>query len=338
MRTDEFDYTLPEELIAQTPLPRGESRLLVLHRADGRIEHRAFGDLLAYLRPGDTLVVNDTRVTARRVMALRPSGQPAELLLVRPCGVLEWEALVRPGRRLRPGSRLSVPVGDGEAVEVIVVETTPEGGRILRFSNSFDAERVLHQGSTPLPPYIHAALPDEERYQTVYAGPGGSAAAPTAGLHFTQEMLDAIAQAGVEIARITLHIGVDTFRPVRSGTIEEHKMHGEWFSISPESAVQINATAGRVVAVGTTVVRALETAANDKGYVQAMHSETRLFITPGFHFRIVQALLTNFHLPRSTLLMLVSAFAGREKVLAAYRAAIAERYRFYSFGDAMLII
>lgn len=338
MRTDEFDYTLPEELIAQTPLPRGESRLLVLHRADGHTEHRAFRDLLTYLQPGDTLVLNDTRVTARRVMALRPSGQPAELLFVRPRGVLEWEALVRPGKKLRPGSRLSIPVEDGEAVEVTIIGTTPEGGRVLRFPDSSNLDRVLRHGSTPLPPYIRTPLRDEERYQTVYAGPGGSAAAPTAGLHFTEEMLAEIARAGVEIARITLHIGVDTFRPVRSGTIEEHKMHGEWFSISPENAAKINATSGRVVAVGTTVVRALETAARDTGCVGAMRGETRLFITPGFRFRVVQALLTNFHLPRTTLLMLVSAFAGREKVLAAYRAAIAERYRFYSFGDAMLLV
>lgn len=338
MRTDDFDYTLPEELIAQTPLPRGKSRLLVLHRADGRIEHRAFGELLTYLQPGDTLVLNDTRVTARRVMARRALGQPAELLFIRPHGALEWEALVRPGKSLRPGCRLSIPVEDGEAVEARVVETTPEGGRILRFLDASDADRVMRHGSIPLPPYIHAPLQDEERYQTVYAGPGGAAAAPTAGLHFTDEMLEEIGRAGVEIVRVTLHIGVDTFRPVRAGTIEEHKMHGEWFSISPESAARINATSGRVVAVGTTVVRALETAARATGCVEAMSGETRLFITPGFRFRVVQALLTNFHLPRSTLLMLVSAFAGREKVLAAYRVAIAERYRFYSFGDAMLII
>jgi len=338
MRTDEFDYVLPEELIAQTPLPRGKSRLLVLRRADGRPEHRRFADLLEYLLPGDTLVLNDSRVTARRLIARRESGQPAEALLLRPRGETEWEALIRPGKRLRTGACLRFALSGGAEVDAAIRETTAEGGRILRFADRQTRDRLATEGVAPLPPYIHTRLEDEERYQTVYAGPGGSAAAPTAGLHFTPEMLAQVESAGVQIARVTLHVGVDTFRPVRTEEVEAHVMHGEWFTISPQDAARINATPGRVVAVGTTVVRSLESAAVGPGCIAPTTAETRLFITPGFRFQIVQALLTNFHLPKSTLLMLVSAFAGREKVLAAYQAAIEERYRFYSFGDAMLIV
>lgn len=338
MRTGEFDYPLPEELIAQTPLPRGESRLLVLHRADGRIEHRRFADLPDYLRAGDTLVLNDSRVTARRLTAQRESGQPAEVLLLRPRGDTEWEALVRPGRRLRTGVSLRFTLSDGQEIPATVAEQTPEGGRVLRFTDRATRDRLAREGGAPLPPYIRAPLEDEERYQTIYAGPGGSAAAPTAGLHFTPETLARAEALGVSLARVTLHVGIDTFRPVRTATIETHRMHGEWFTLTPQDAARINATTGRVIAVGTTSVRALESAAIGPGCVAPTTAETRLFITPGFRFQVVQALLTNFHLPRSTLLMLVSAFAGREAVLAAYRAAIDHRYRFYSFGDAMLIL
>jgi S-adenosylmethionine:tRNA ribosyltransferase-isomerase len=337
MRTEDSDYILPPDLIAQTPVERGESRLLVLHREDGRIDFRQFGDLLEYLRPDDTLVVNDTRVTARRLVAEREGGQPAEVLLLRPVGETDWHALVRPGKRLRPGASVTLRLG-AEDVKATILEATPEGGRVLRLPNEEIRDQLAREGTAPLPPYIHAALADEDRYQTVYAGPGGSAAAPTAGLHFTEEMLAKAEARGIRIARATLHVGVDTFRPVKVETLEEHVMHGEWYTIPPETAQAINSSKGRVVAVGTTVVRALESAATGLGTIEAVTAQTRLFITPGFRFQVVQVLLTNFHLPKSTLLMLVSAFAGREPVLAAYRAAVEARFRFFSFGDAMLIV
>jgi S-adenosylmethionine:tRNA ribosyltransferase-isomerase len=338
MRTADFDYHLPPELIAQTPLPRGESRLLVLNRASGQIEFRRFGDLSEYLQAGDVLVINDSRVIARRLKAVREGGQPAEVLLLRPRGETDWEALVRPGKRLRPGARLRLLLRAEEMAAACVVETTAEGGRILRFADTASRDRLMQEGTVPLPPYIHATLEDEERYQTIYAEPGGSAAAPTAGLHFTPELLAKVEAQGVSIARVTLHVGVDTFRPVRAETAEEHVMHGEWFTLSEGNAARINAARGRIIGVGTTVVRALESAASGLQCVRPATGETRLFITPGYQFQVVQALLTNFHLPKSTLLMLVSAFAGRERVLDAYRAAIAERFRFYSFGDAMFIL
>ncbi len=337
MRTDEFDYALPPELIAQTPVPRGESRLLVLHKGSGAIEHRTFRDLLEYIGPSDTLVLNDTRVTARRLWARRESGQPAEVLLMRPTGEDGWEALVRPGKRVRVGGRLTLETGGGP-VEAEIAGATAYGGRILRFQDAETRDRLAEMGTAPLPPYIHEALQDEERYQTIYAAHGGSAAAPTAGLHFDAETLEAVERAGARIAKVTLHVGVDTFRPVKSDTVEAHEMHGESYTIPPETAEAVQSRTGRVIAVGTTVVRALESAATEDGTVRQASAETRLFITPGYRFRVVDGLLTNFHLPRSTLLMLVSAFAGREHVLTAYRAAVEERYQFYSFGDAMLIV
>ena len=361
MRTDLFDYTLPPELIAQTPLPRGQSRLLVLHKADGRIEHRLFPDLLEYLRAGDTLVLNDTRVIARRVQGVLPTGAVAEVFLLRPRGERQWDALVRPGRSLKPGRQVTLQGPDTEQKAVAqVVETTPDGGRVLEFDSAASRDLVGNWGVSPLPPYIHTALPSdqEERYQTVYARHDGSAAAPTAGLHFTPEMLAQAQARGVALVSLTLHVGIDTFRPVRVEDTAEHEMHGETISISPEVADRINHTSGRVIAVGTTSARALESGARDHappadgdsdaaddeeptpdaGRLAPFVGETRLFITPGYQFRALDALITNFHLPRSTLLMLISALAGRENILRAYEEAVAQRYRFYSFGDAMLII
>jgi S-adenosylmethionine:tRNA ribosyltransferase-isomerase len=347
MRTDLFDYDLPPERIAQTPVPRGESRLLVLSREDGCSVHRRFPDLLDYLRPGDTLVLNDTRVSARRLQAERENGKPAEVLLLRPVGARGWEALVRPGRSLRPGKTVTLigPPSDSPRLAAQVLATTPEGGRILEFADTPTRDRLATWGVTPLPPYIHTPLPadQENRYQTVYAAQEGSAAAPTAGLHFTPELLAGAEAKGVRLARITLHVGVGTFRPVRTEEIEAHVMHGETAWLSEEAAQVINTTPGRVVAVGTTSMRTLETSAQraEKQGVSGVIpfvGETRLFITPGYRFRVVDALITNFHLPRSTLLMLVSAFAGRENVLRAYREAIRADYRFFSFGDAMLIL
>jgi S-adenosylmethionine:tRNA ribosyltransferase-isomerase len=338
LRTDDFDYHLPEELIAQTPLPRGESRLLVLHRRDNRVQLRRFPDILEYLHPGDTLVLNNTRVTARRVYGRRDNGRPVEALLMRPFGEREWEALLKPARPLCVGSRITLLTSDQTPIIAEVTAATPEGGRRLLFADQATRDRLALEGEAPLPPYIHQRLQDEERYQTVYSGPGGSAAAPTAGLHFTSEMLEEIERRGVGIAKLTLHVGIDTFRPVREENPQEHAMHGEWYTISPETAEQINATKGRVIAVGTTTARALESAAVAPRRVEPTTAVTRLFILPGYSFQIVEALLTNFHLPKSTLLMMVSALATREQILDAYRQAVAARFRFYSFGDAMLIV
>jgi S-adenosylmethionine:tRNA ribosyltransferase-isomerase len=351
MRTDLFDYDLPPERIAQTPLPRGDSRLLVLHLADGRIEHRRFADLPEYLRANDTLVLNDTRVSARRLEAVREGGQPAEILLLHRTGERGWEALVRPGRALRPGKTLIL--SDPQTSQQVVAQvtaSTPEGGRILEFTDTATRDRLIHWGVTPLPPYIHTPLPShqEERYQTVYAAQEGSAAAPTAGLHFTPEMLAQLQASQVEIAYVTLHVGVGTFRPVRTEEVEAHEMHGEILRLPAETAQQVNRSTGRIIAVGTTSVRALETAAQKAEQeapqgasaprVIPFAGETRLFLTPGCRFRVVEGLITNFHLPRSTLLMLVCAFAGYEATMRAYQAAIEGQYRFFSFGDAMLIV
>ncbi len=337
-RTDDFDYHLPDELIAQTPLPRGQSRLLVLHRRENRVELRQFPDILEYLHPGDTLIVNNTRVTARRIFGFRENGKPIEALLLRPIGEREWEALLKPSRPLRIGSQFTLLTANQTPVITEVTATTPEGGRRLRFVDQATRDRLSQEGEAPLPPYIHQRLQDEERYQTVYSGPGGSAAAPTAGLHFTTEMLEAIEQRGIGIARLTLHVGVDTFRPVREEKPEEHEMHGEWYSISPAAAERINTTRGRIVVVGTTTARALESAAISPRRVKPTAGVTRLFILPGYSFQVVEALLTNFHLPKSTLMMMVSALATREQILDAYRQAVEARFRFYSFGDAMLMI
>lgn len=350
MRTDLFDYSLPPELIAQTPRPRGDSRLLVLHRQNGTIEHRQFSDLIEYLRPGDRLVLNDTRVTARRLRARREQGEPAEVFLLRPANQTQWEALVRPGKSLRPGKTLWLAHPYNGASEMVcqVVGETPEGGRLLQFENTSARDSLASAGETPLPPYISTPLPseNEERYQTIYATHGGSAAAPTAGLHFTADLLKSIEQIGCALTHITLHVGVGTFRPVRSEILEAHEMHSEKAFISSQAAAEINGTEGRVIAVGTTAVRTLESAASnlpspeyeESTKVRPFDGETRLFITPGYRFQVVDALITNFHQPRSTLLMLVSALAGVELIRYAYAEAIRERYRFFSFGDAMFIV
>ncbi|HLJ55622.1 MAG TPA: tRNA preQ1(34) S-adenosylmethionine ribosyltransferase-isomerase QueA [Chthonomonadaceae bacterium] len=347
MRTDEFDYDLPPELIAQTPLPRGESRLLVLHRFTGEIEHRLFGDLPDYLAPRDVLVLNDTRVSARRLRAIRGNGAEAEVLLVRPFGERAWQAIVRPGRAFRPGAAVTLAGPEGGPVRADVTAVTEDGGRILEFPTAELRDRAATWGQAPLPPYIHVPLPpeQEERYQTVYARQAGSAAAPTAGLHFTPELLEKLEAAGTIIARVTLHVAVATFRPVRAETVEAHEMHAETIEVPQEAADVVNGCRGRIVAVGTTSVRTLETAAAaaassgpTAGRVAPTTGETRLFIVPGYKFRAVDAIITNFHLPRSSLLMLVSAFAGVESTRTAYRSAIENRYRFFSFGDAMLIV
>ena len=350
MRTDQFNYELPPELIAQTPAPRGESRLLVVHRADGRLEHRRFDALPEYLSAADTLVMNDTRVTARRLLALREGGQEAEVLLLRPTGTQSWETLVRPGKSLRPGRSLTLFQGDAAtpSVQAAVTGTTPDGGRILELRSPEERDALAAWGAAPLPPYIHAPLPteQEERYQTVYGQFGGSAAAPTAGLHFTRDLLHRLAEQGVGRATVTLHVGVGTFRPVRTEHVEEHEMHAEWVRLDPAAAAAVNATRGRVVTVGTTSTRTLESAAagrnpeerRDGLRVVPFVGETRLFITPGYTYEATDALITNFHLPCSTLLMLVCAFAGVETTLHAYREAVRLGYRFFSFGDAMLIL
>ncbi|NLZ44648.1 MAG: tRNA preQ1(34) S-adenosylmethionine ribosyltransferase-isomerase QueA [Clostridia bacterium] len=348
MLLKDFDYVLPEELIAQYPLDRRDrSRLLVLERAANRLHHVGFTDLPAWLNPNDLLVFNDTRVIPARLWAKRlPGGGRTEVLLLHPKGENEWEALVRPGRKVRPGQRLVF--GGEKELAAEVVARTPAGGRVLRFNRHGDELRACFEelGEVPLPPYIKEPGRAErvrmrERYQTVYARYEGSAAAPTAGLHFTPELLAAVRERGVRTVFLTLHIGLDTFRPVKTEQIEEHKMHSEEFRISPEVAEAVaaaKAAGGRVIAVGTTATRALESAARENGEVVPGTGRTELFIYPGYRFKVVDALLTNFHLPRSTLLMLVCAFAGRERVLAAYEEAVRRRYRFFSFGDAMLIV
>ncbi len=341
MNVTDFDYELPEELIAQTPVePRDAARLLVVHRDSGRLEHRVFRDLPQYLVPGDVLVLNDTRVMPARLFGTKePTGGRVEVLLLRRASADTWEALVRPGRRLAPGVR--IVFGRGE-LTAEVVDRTESGGRLLKFSPADNLdERLAALGQVPLPPYIRAPLQDPERYQTVYARDAGSAAAPTAGLHFTPVLLDRIRAQGVAIEYVTLHVGLGTFRPVQAERIQEHRMHAEYFSIPPATAAAVNAAARegrRVVAVGTTVARTLEAAAVAEDEVRAGDGWTDLFIYPGYRWKVVDVLITNFHLPRSTLLMLVSAFLGRERTLAAYQEAVRERYRFFSFGDAMLIL
>lgn len=338
-----FDYDLPPELIAQEPSPgRAEARMMVLDRATGAVTHERFRDLPRRLRPGDCLVLNDTRVMPARLIGRRPGGGQAEALLLREIEAGLWEALVRPGARLRPGARITF--GQGELVAT-VVGSAPGGLRTLRLEHEGDLHRLLDRlGQTPLPPYIKRPRPradDRERYQTIYARRPGAAAAPTAGLHFDHAALDDVRRAGAALAFITLHVGLGTFQPVTAQSVEAHRMHAEWHEIGAEAAHAINAAradGGRVLAVGTTCVRALETRADDDGAVAPGSGMTDLFIRPGYRFRVVDALLTNFHLPRSTLLMMVAAFAGRDEVLAAYREAVAARYRFYSYGDCMLIV
>ncbi len=343
LRLSDFDYDLPAERIAQTPLtPRDRSRLLVLGRTDGAISHRQFTDLPEYLKAGDVLVINDTRVTAQRLFGARVGhpGERVETFLTHRIADGLWQALVRPGKKLLPG--VQIEFGKGLRAEV-ADRTDDRGGRLLRFTGPpgvFVEDAIAMHSSAPLPPYITAALPPEqrERYQTVYADTGGSAAAPTAGLHFTPELLARIEALGVRIARVTLHVGLGTFRPIETDDVAAHQMHAERVSVSEEAAEIINGAEGRIVAVGTTSARTLESAAISPRRVQAMDGETSLYVTPGYTFQVVGALVTNFHMPRSTLLLLVSALAGTDAIRRAYAEALRENYRFLSFGDAMLII
>lgn len=353
MKTSDLHYELPETLIAQQAVePRDSSRLLVMHRDTGALEHRIFREIGAYLRPGDLLVANESRVIPARLFGRKlPGGGKVELLLLRDLGKNRWRALVG-GARTRVGSRLQLMQGE-TAIPLFaeIVETGERGERTLVFSESV-APYLDSIGQMPLPPYIHRTLDDPERYQTVYSRTPGSAAAPTAGLHFTPELLLALRDQGVQLAFVTLHVGLDTFRPISEDTIESHAIHSEWATLSPEVAAQINRTkvmGGRVIAVGTTSVRVLETAAR-QGLLQPpdgvcpwralapFEGFTELYITPGFHFHVVDAMITNFHLPRSTLLALVMAFAGIELIHKAYAEAVRERYRFFSFGDATLML
>lgn len=341
MKTSDFAYELPKELIAQDPLAdRSASRLLHLDRETGACTHGVFRDVLKYLRPGDTLVVNDTRVIPARLYGRKPdTGASVEVLLLKRKGKDVWETLVRPGKKMKPGAK--VVFGNG-VLAGEVLEVAEEGNRLIRFTYQGIFEEILDRlGEMPLPPYITHKLEDKERYQTVYAKHNGSAAAPTAGLHFTDELLDEVRNMGVNIARITLHVGLGTFRPVKVENIKEHHMHSEYYVVEEDQAKLINDTrrAGRrVIAVGTTSCRTLESAADSQGILRAGSGWTDIFIYPGYRFRMIDGLITNFHLPESTLLMLVSALAGREHVLAAYEEAVRERYRFFSFGDAMMII
>ncbi|HEX3033480.1 MAG TPA: tRNA preQ1(34) S-adenosylmethionine ribosyltransferase-isomerase QueA [Bacillota bacterium] len=341
MRVTDFDYILPEELIAQEPMePRDHSRLLVLRRDTGRVEERVFREIGHYLRPGDLLVVNETRVIPARLYGLREgTGARIEVVLLTRRDRDTWEVLVRPGKRARIGTRIIF--GQGELVAEVTANTEA-GGRVLCFEYQGGFEEILDRlGEMPLPPYITKELKDREQYQTVYSREEGSAAAPTAGLHFTPELLAEIQAQGVEIIRVLLHVGLGTFRPVQTDTVEEHLMHAEYYQVSEQAAQAINrakAEGRRVIAVGTTSTRVLESVADEAGRVRPGAGWTDIFIYPGRPIRVIDGLITNFHLPKSTLLMLVSAFAGTEPVMAAYRWAVEHRYRFFSFGDAMLII
>lgn len=341
MNKSDFYYDLPQKLIAQKPMePRDASRLMVVHRTQDRIEHRHFYDILEYLSPGDVLVVNHTRVIPARLYGRKVgTGGKIEFLLLKRLSRDEWEVILKPGKKAPVGARFEF--GNGELLAEIIGHAD-EGGRIVRFSYEGVFEQVLERlGQMPLPPYIHEQLEDRDRYQTVYAKYDGSAAAPTAGLHFTPELLDKVKQKGVEIVPILLHVGLGTFRPVKEEHVEDHHMHSEYYEVSPEAADQINAAHARgnkIFAVGTTSVRTLESVADDAGVVHAGSGWTEIFIMPGYKFKAVDALITNFHLPESTLLMLVSAFASREQILNAYEIAVQEGYQFFSFGSAQLLL
>ncbi len=341
MNINDFDYDLPEELIAQTPLKeRTASRLLVVNRKTGTKEHLHFSDIRSLLRPGDCLVLNNTRVIPARLLGHREtSGGAAELLLLRQIEGDVWETLVRPGKKCRTGDRISF--GDGKLVAEII-KVKDDGNRLIRFEYDGIFNEILAElGEMPLPPYIKEKLHDPERYQTVYSKVEGSAAAPTAGLHFDRNLLTELEANGINIAYVTLHVGLGTFRPVKAETVEEHVMHSEVYSLSEENAARLNQTkenGGRVICVGTTATRVVETLADETGHIAAGSGETSIFIYPGYTFKMTDALITNFHLPKSTLVMLVSALAGRELILDAYAEAVKERYRFFSFGDAMFII
>ena len=339
LTTKDFFYDLPKELIAQTPAePRDSSRLLVLHKDTGETEHRIFRDIIDYLHQGDVLVINDSKVIPARLYGVKEdSGITVEVVLLRSRGLDVWETLVRPGRRCRPGTKIIF--GDG-LLRAEVLETVEGGNRLLKFA--YEGDNIFHVldkvGQMPLPPYITEKLKDKNRYQTVYAKEEGSAAAPTAGLHFTPELLERIKAKGVVIAPVMLHVGLGTFRPVKEDRIEEHEMHSEFISVSKETADLINNRKGRVFAVGTTSCRTLESASDENGIVHPVTDDTKIFIYPGYRFKITDALITNFHLPESTLLMLVSALTSREMMLKTYNEAIDMKYRFFSFGDAMLIL
>ena len=340
MKTSDFYFDLPEELIAQDPLEdRTSSRLLVLNKESGKVEHHIFKEIKDYLNPGDVLVLNNTKVIPARLLGVKEdTGAHVEVLLLKRHDKDIWETLVKPGKKCKPGARLSF--GDG-LLKAEVLDTMEEGNRLIRFEYEGIWEEVLDSlGEMPLPPYITHKLQDKNRYQTVYAKYDGSAAAPTAGLHFTTGLLQELEDKGVEIVYVTLHVGLGTFRPVKVDNVLEHHMHSEFYQVSEEAAVAINKAKSegrRVICVGTTSCRTVESAAKEKGVVQAGCGNTEIFIYPGYEFKILDALITNFHLPESTLVMLVSALAGKEQVLYAYDEAIKERYRFFSFGDAMFI-
>ena len=340
MKTHDFWYDLPEELIAQTPLEnRDTSRLLVLDRELGSVKHQHFYDVIDYLQPGDCLVMNDSRVLPARLLGHRPTGGAVEVLLLRDLGNKRWECLCKPGKKMQVGNE--VIFGNGE-LTAVVTDVQEDGNRVVEFQYEGMFLEVLERlGKMPLPPYIKAELADQERYQTVYSKAVGSAAAPTAGLHFTNELLQRIRDKGVKTAFVTLHVGLGTFRPVKAEEISDHHMHSELCMIGEETAQILNETkaaGGRIICVGTTSCRTLESLVNDDGSFTAGSKWTEIFIYPGYEFKAMQGLITNFHLPESTLVMLVSAFAGRENVLGAYEEAVKEKYRFFSFGDAMAIL
>ena len=341
MKTSDFFYELPEELIAQDPLEdRTASRLLVLDRKTDKLEHKIFGDVINYLNPGDCLVINNTRVIPARLIGEKEgTGGKVEILLLKRRENDIWESLVKPGKKLRLGAR--VTFGDGR-LKAEILEIAEEGNRLVKFYYEGIFEEILDSlGEMPLPPYITHKLEDKEMYQTVYAKFDGSAAAPTAGLHFTNELLEKIRQKGIRIASITLHVGLGTFRPVKVEDVNNHHMHTEWYEVNKEAADIINETkknGGRVICVGTTSCRTIESVADENGLMSAKTGETDIFIYPGYKFKVMDGLITNFHLPESTLVMLVSAFAGKERVLSAYETAVKERYRFFSFGDAMILV
>jgi len=339
LKTSEFIYELPEELIAQTPIERRDaSRLLVLDKKTGEMEHRHFYDLPEYLHPGDCLVLNDSRVLPARLVGVRPTGGAVEIVLLRDLGDKCWECLTRPGKKTRPG--MKVTFGNGELTG-IVKDVAAGGNRIIRFEyDGIFLELLERLGQMPLPPYIKVQLEDKERYQTVYSRELGSAAAPTAGLHFTKELLHDIAAQGVDVRFLTLHVGLGTFRPVKVENIEDHEMHSEFCTVPDETAKAImrcHANGGKVISVGTTTCRTLESFAKPDGTIEEASGWTDIFIYPGYKFKCIDSLVTNFHLPGSTLVMLVSALAGRENILNAYKTAVEMKYRFFSFGDAMLI-
>lgn len=339
LKTSDFYYDLPEELIAQTPVyPRDSSRLLVYDRKNDRVEHKHFYDILDIFQEGDLLVVNNTKVLPARMYAYTPNGGKVEILLLKRYNLTDWEVMVRPGKKAREGAHLVI----SEELSLDIKSRTETGERIVTFNFNGVFEDIISRiGEMPLPPYIHEKLKDKDRYQTVYAKNLGSAAAPTAGLHFTPELIQKLKDKGVEFAEVELKVGLGTFRPVKVDNVEEHKMHTEWYEIKEETAEKVNKAkreGRRVIAVGTTSVRTLETVADEKGFIKSTSGDTSIFLYPPYKFKCVDSLITNFHLPESTLIMLVSCMATREKILDLYKLAVEEKYRFFSFGDAMLIL